>query len=123
MAMTNSSSPALAKVARIRRPGFPAGVRAPMTLNCPCGADVPAAGSVATCACGARYDAAGYVQPTIEDLRTKLRAELATALAHEIRVVDALPERATRRQLDTAWAAAEATNRIHRALAALDGAS
>jgi hypothetical protein len=52
----------LVKVARIRQPGYPVGVPAPMYLNCPCGAKPEAPDLVVECACGRVYDANGYLQ-------------------------------------------------------------
>lgn len=48
----------------------------------------------------------------------ELRTAYERALANEHRVVDALPDRATKTQLDRAWAAAEATNKALRAMQA-----
>lgn len=52
----------------------------------------------------------------------ELRAAYETARLAELRIVDALPEKATKSQFDRAWAAAERTNVAMRALhALLDG--
>lgn len=51
------------KVAMIRAPGFPVGVEAPLSLNCPCEAAPRTVlnGPAVTCACGVRYSANGWV--------------------------------------------------------------
>ena len=54
---------ALTKVARLRAPGYPVGMPAPCTLNCPCGARPPApeGEEFVTCGCGKTYNALGYL--------------------------------------------------------------
>ena len=51
------------KVARLRAPGYPLGVPAPLLLNCPCGArpSAPEGEDLTLCSCGKTYNALGYL--------------------------------------------------------------